>query len=393
MADEQKSVIPEQKQDEFLEKEVIDPIEANFGDKAKAKKIVKVKKEAPAEPLVKEQGSGQGAEGEAPEKKIQVLPPVKPKDDKTDSEKKTEVKQEKKIEVPIDYFDPLDAPAKKVDAKQSEKTLKEDSPAVVVKTPEQLKDEANLTEYKRQAQLYQKLSSSPQGKFLLQLAEEGEDVMAAIQNLQPRDYQNMDEVSLAREYFTKIEGISGEELEAAVSEHLELPEGSNARRREVREFRSSLDYAQQQKLSKYQQDLTFSKTKGQELIPKFHSEVEKEIEESYVKKQAYGIKLTPDQAEALKESAKNIFKRLIDPDTGEVNAKVAAYYAFAEAHGRTLRKNDYLKGLTEGQEKILTAVTQPDRNEQSLGAPRRIEQEDDVERINRVYGGQPVKTN
>lgn len=375
-------VVKQEGKEEFEDKVIVDPIEKSFGDPEKATKTVKVKKES--KPDVKQ------------EVKTDIKPQVKQEEKKTDEpaattkvEKVDEKSAPAKIETPItskaeEWSDPLATlPAKESASKDAKIKAEEKAPS---KTPEQLQEEAIAPEVKKKAESWEKFVSTPVGKFVAEVLEAGGDPVAALTEAQPKDYKVMDAESVMKDYFSKVEGLQGEELQAAIDEHFD--EGvttGNQRRKAEREARTALDYRQQNVLNKLKSDAINNKKQGQEIHNQFVSDLEDEIEQSYVKKAAYGIKLTSDQARSLKEDAQNIFRKLINPD-GTVNAKLAAFYIFSEQHRGTLRKNDYLKGNGEGMETALIEVHQPDRMETSISAPNKVEKENIDQQIDRNYG-------
>ncbi len=374
-------VVKQEEKDEFEEKVIVDPIEKSYGDPEKATKTVRVKKEP--KPQVKAEPKESVAEFRQEESKEK-------KSDDTTAAPKAEAVAEKaepaKIETPIsaqEWNDPLSVTVSK-DAVQDKKVKAEEK--AVSKTPEQLQEEIIAPELKKKAEAWDKFIATPTGKFVVEVIEAGGDPVAALAEAQPKDYAGMEAQAVMKDYFSKIEGLEGDELTSAIDEHFD--EGvttGNQRRKAEREARTALDYRQQNVLNKLKTDAINNKTKGQEIHNQFISDVEDEVEESYVKKPAYGIKLTTDQAKALKDDAKNIFKRLINPD-GTVNAKLAAFYIFSEQHRGTLRKNDYLKGNAEGMETALIAAHQPDRMENGISAPSKASKETLEQQIDRNYG-------
>lgn len=346
--------------------EVVDTVEAQYGDSAKAVKKVKVKK----------------VDAHVAEKPVMEQKAETPKEPV--AETKTEPKAEPKpIETKVDEWnDPLAATPTKpvVDGKiqESKKEVSREIPA------EQVLDENKLPEYKKKAEVVDKLTATQSGKFLLQLAQEGGDVLQAIQELQPKEYSTMSDSEVLKEYFVKKDKLSGEDLQNAIDEHESLP--LSMQRKFVRDARTELNYDQQDRFSKYTQVLNQNKNNGQEAFNHFLGEVDNVLESSYFSKPAYGITLSAEQKKELSEDSKKFLSRVIDRE-GNINANLVAFCAFAEKHLRTAINNSRDSAKSKGREEVLNVIHNVDRNDNTLQSPQPSQKITDKERIDKIYGG------
>lgn len=338
------------------EQSVLDSIESNYGsgDTAKAPKA-KVKAVPEAKQVQKTEPAVEKTETPVIETKVDAAQPVKEKQAETKPEVKAE---EKKIETKDEYYDPLEnkKPAAKKDIKVEAKST---TPSY---TEDQLKDIQNLDSYKKEAELFKKIKETPLGQIMLEAQELGKNPIELIQDLQYRDFKKMPESSLANEYFTRVEKLSGEELTAAIEEFEYLDEGY-LKNGEKRRFISSLESVQSQMASKYLNEMKSSSNEVTKIAEQFEKDVESVLKESYKGKKPYGIELSPEQYTEFEDAVRNFTLR---DENGNIDANKVAFSVFAEKHLRSMRKNDYNKGRSEGMEEILLSVHNPDRNDQGL---------------------------
>jgi hypothetical protein len=342
------------------EQAVLDSIESNYGSgdttkapKAKVKAVPEAKQVQKTEPAVEK------TETPVIETKVDEKKPVAEKAAEVKTETKTEVKaEEKKIETKDEYYDPLEnkKPAAKKDIKVEAKST---SPSY---TEDQLKDIQNLDTYKKEAELFKKIKETPLGQIMLEAQELGKNPIELIQELQYRDFKRMPESSLANEYFTKVERLSGDELTAALEEFESLDEGY-FKNGEKRRFINSLESVQSQMASKYLDNMKSSSNEVTKIAEQFEKDVESVLKESYKGKKPYGIELSPEQYADFEDSVRNFTLR---DENGNIDANKVAFSVFAEKHLRSMRKNDYNKGRSEGMEEVLLSVHNPDRNDQGM---------------------------
>lgn len=360
--------------------EVVDPIEAAYGNTDKATKRVpkpkaEPKVEAKAEPKVEEKTPEIVVE----DKKAEAKKPADKVSDKS-PDKQEAKKDEKPIEVADDFNDILDVPKeKKKEVKSEGKDL----------TKEQLERDQKFEQYKTKAEKFDALGSTPIGKVVLKAIELGNDPIEAIKGLPLGDYSKMsspdsDEYR-AREYFSKIEGESGETLQNSVEEFLAMDE-NQIKKKMRRDQVSDLSQAQHKMLKERSESMESANSRGNEIVTRLNNDVEGFVKDAKKKGgKLFGMQLTDEQFSELPQEMKD-FSLLNEDGFVDVN-KLAACVFFIK-HGRQRMKDIYIKAESKGKEEVLETVHNVDPNFQTLSnvvAQKKITTATDA--IEKAYGG------
>lgn len=335
-----------EKEQETTTIEVVDKVEEMYGDKSKSKKTVTIPKEEVKADVKTE-----------PE----VKPEAKPEEKKdVKSEQKDEPKTEK-AEIEVDDFNDLldiksEKPKPKVKLEEIKDTAEKD-----------LKRDQEFEQYKKKADLFESLASTPIGKVLLKAQEMGKNPLDILQDISPVDYTKMSSVdfdeSRAREYFSKVENLTGDELKDSVEEFMAMDEGL-MKKKMRREQVSDLSNLQQHKLKDYQESLESAQSRGNEIVTKLGKDAEDFVKDIRKKGgKVFGMQLTDDQLSEFSHEIRD-FSVLNDEGFVDVN-KVAASIFFIK-YGRQRLKENYLKAYSKGKEEVLDQVHNVDRNDQTL---------------------------
>jgi hypothetical protein len=334
----------------------IDLIEQSYGDGKKATKTVKPKaEEKPIETKVEPKVEAKV------ENKAEVKTEEKPIVTDTTKQNKAENKEIK--ETKADFFDPTESPKK--EDKKVEPKIEDAKP--ITKTKEDLLRDQEFETYKKTHETFKKLESTTLGKVLLQAQELGKDPIQVLSELQPKDYKSVDDRVRATDFYSKVEGLDGEDLKQAVDEFLDKDTDSISYKIEKNKQIKALTYQQEEMLRDYSNNINESSKQQYEVIKNYEHDVERLIEQSKSAKQMYGMQLTTEQFAELDKECREY--SLID-ESGRVKAGDVLALNWFKKYGRQRFRQIAENAKSEGREEVLERVINPDPNTESISNKR-----------------------
>jgi hypothetical protein len=325
-----------------------------------------------------------------------------------DSKKEPELKKEDKKPDPAKdkiietdaFYDPFSQTKPEVKADHEGKEIKVEAVKATEITAEQLEQNQTFQGYKKDSEILKNLQSNPVFETLVEAVKSGKPVIQALQELAPVDYSYKGETDTektevdrwrAKEYFSKVEGLKGEELENAITEFTSLDEG-NAKRRDRNEHIHKLSQMQEKKVLAYKDNIQSSARKEDENITNFQKEVDQFLVSIKEKKQLWGMQLTDAHLKSLEEDTKGFFNKLFD-ENGKINTQLIFSAAFFKNVQLDKNREIAKSAKSEGALDVLETLHNVDANDNSLNSRKPQGAEKDIETtIEEKYGGTQPKT-
>lgn len=197
--------------------------------------------------------------------------------------------------------------------------------------------------------------NDPLVQKIIDIRKNGGDIQQLINTIGVDDPSKLSPDELFRREAQKW-GLTGEELEEAVSDFEAKPNWEKAR--ETNAIRSELQKEKEQRLEQYAASVRAEQEKQKAIVQKAEQDL-KSIAESYTGKELYGTPVTKELLDKTMQAI-NTFNGFRKAD-GTIDAEHLFRFMFRANNAEAIVKTNVLKAQAKGKKAIIDDITQPSR--------------------------------
>lgn len=240
-----------------------------------------------------------------------------------------------------------------VEEEQVEKAWYEQEPEAKEETQETPKKESTKAE---------EFPMDEDLKLIMDYKKSGKTLADFVKEYRVEDYNEWDDAKIVKEGLKEFMSLSKEELEQAVYEY------ENASVFQKKQWAESFKDKFENKNSDMLKQLSSSSNQAQQeaeaIANKFKNELDS-YTNSIVDKEVYGLKVTDEMSDGLKDFIEKDFS--FNKEDGSLDVEKVFSVALWMKHGADLVKANITKAKNEGKEQVIKEVSNPSKNYTNVG--------------------------